>query len=643
MNEDEKTKYKKKIKEIFNNSYTVVFSIFALVVFILSLLSFLNVGASVTILSQLFYSFSAGNLLFLGIIFSSSAVLAHFKKYNLMFLPIILWLLITTAMIRTSNIENLIDVSTGNYTLGPDLDPFLYLRQAEEMIAGTIGEVDTFRYVPLGITNYMSYNLMPWAICGLYKLLSLFVETSITYSAIIIPVIFFILSSIGFFLFTKTISSFKFSKEKSWIIATLALVFYTIIPAMLARTVAGIPEIESLGMVWFWLAFLFITFAWKEENKKKQILFGALSGFFTGAMAWTWGGYKYIYLAIFLTSFIFFLFEKDKLKNRMIFSSWFLVAILLQILKERSIISAISSLSDTALCLFLFVVIWADFFLFSSPLKNKINLNKIKIPNSVKSLIIVILLGLILGLIFSPQTVIETFVGLVDKLLYPFGRGRVGLTVAENQVPYLSEVIDQFGNLFWLFFFGSIVLFYEAIKHFNKKNKIILFSSFVYFICAFVFSRISSTSQVLNGETILSKIFYLSGLLVFGATILILYLNAYKNKDEKTGSDFKEINFSYLLITSLAILSIVSVRGAVRLFFIVAPLLVLVCAFLPIKIYDYWKNSKDSLAKMISIIGLAIIILTIIGLFANYSASTTYGAETSIPSSYTQQWQYAMS
>jgi hypothetical protein len=411
---------------------------------------------------------------------------------------------------------------------------------------------------------------------------------------------------------------------------------------MVHRTVAGIPELESLGMAFFWFAFLFISLAWKTENKKKQILFGVLAGIFTGAMSWTWGGYKYIYLAIFLTSFLIFLLEKNKSKNRTIFSSWFISAIILEMLKERSFITAINSISDTGLALFLFGIIWFEFILFETPLKEKLKkLNKIKIPNSIKSLIILILLGLIIGLIISPEKIISIFVGLVERLLYPFGRERVGLTVSENQVPYFTDVISNFGNMFWLFFFGMIILFYEAIKHFNKKKKIFLFSSFVIFVTTFIFSRVSEKSQILNGETLISKILYLGGLIFFAVVLLWNYISAYKNKDDKTIQDFKEIDFSYLLILAISVLMIVSMRGAIRLFFIVSPFIVLVSSFLPIKIYEFGK-SKDSLTKLISLVALVIIILTMVGAFLSYSSSTVYAVKSTVPSSYNQQWQYAM-
>jgi asparagine N-glycosylation enzyme membrane subunit Stt3 len=161
-------------------------------------------------------------------------------------------------------------------------------------------------------------------------------------------------------------------------------------------------------MAFFWFAFLFFSLSWKEENRKKQIIFGILSGIFTGAMSWSWGSYKYIYLAIFLTTFLIFLVEKERGKNKIIFSSWFLTAILIETLKRGNFIDAVTSLTDTGLTFFLFILIWIDYLLFESPIKNRIKkLEKIKIPNSIKSLIILVVIGLIGGLIVNPSKIIE--------------------------------------------------------------------------------------------------------------------------------------------------------------------------------------------------------------------------------------------
>jgi hypothetical protein len=62
--------------------------------------------------------------------------LAYFDKEKYVFIPLLIVLLITTGFVRTQNIPQLKDVFTGEYTLGPDLDPFLYLRHAKEILNG---------------------------------------------------------------------------------------------------------------------------------------------------------------------------------------------------------------------------------------------------------------------------------------------------------------------------------------------------------------------------------------------------------------------------------------------------------------------------------------------------------------------------
>ena len=58
----------------------------------------------------------------------------------------------------------------------------------------------------------------------------------------------------------------------------------------------------------------------------------------------------------------------------------------------------------------------------------------------------------IILLIINPEFIKNLIPNLIEGLLYPFGRSWVGLTIAENKSPYLSEALASFGGLFWLFF-----------------------------------------------------------------------------------------------------------------------------------------------------------------------------------------------
>jgi len=557
-----------------------------------------------------------------------------------MFMPILLWLIFTTVAVRTANLPHLKDITTNDWTLGPDLDPFLYLRNAKEIEAGTLKNPDMMRYFPLGMTNYASYNMMPWAIFYLYKFLSVFGSSSITYAAIIAPVIFFIASLIGFFFFCTLILSFKFPKAKAYAGATIASFLYATIPQMLHRTVAGVPEIESLGMVWFWLAFVFYALAWKSEKKKSMILFSVLAGLFTGAMSWTWGGYRYIYMAIALTGFLLFLFNPKDKKNFVVFFSWFLAGLVFEFLRFRSL-APLFSYTDVGLGFFVSFILLVSFVLLKTGLKEKLRLDKLKLPESLASIFIGIILISLLLLIVKPAFLLNFASNFMNSLLYPYGNPalqteRVGFTVAENATPYFSEVFQNFGYLFWIFFFGAITLFYSATNHLKRREKWILNLFFIVFLCGFMFSKLSPDSS-LNGTNFISEVMYLGGLLAFVIASIYVFMRSFRRGNSES---FKKIGVSYILLISFALLAIISMRGAIRLFFIVSPFLIIIASYLPIRLLELAKNKGT---KMVFLILFVVSVLFLVYIFIQYQSTTianvTYGE---VPSSYNYQWQKAM-
>ena len=628
------------IKKVINNQYVFLFSVLFLAVLLLLVSKIYGFGSGISVIASLSSAFTTNLLIYLLLALAISAVLAHYRKFKWMFLPVVIWLLVTTAILRTQNIDQLKDGKTGNYTLGPDLDPFLYLRHATEIDQGNLGPIDYFRKAPLGVKSYAYSNIMPWVIFYMYKVISMFSDQSLTYAAIITPVILFLISLVGFLLFIKETASFKFSKEKSWLIAILAGLFYAFTPAMLHRTVAGIPEIESLGMAFFWFAFLFFTLSFKAENKKKQILFGVLAGIFTGAMSWSWGGYRFIYMILSLTSITLFLFGNKRLF--FVFSSWAIPALFIEFLKVKSITAMLSGFADIGFGAFVLFILLLDFALTKSKIKDKAILKKINLPDPVKTILIGIVLSLIIMTIISPSFIVNSFSSLIERLLYPFGRERVSLTVAENKAPYFTEALGSFGSLVWIFLLGNLILFYEATRHFGRKNKFWFNFFFIILLFALVFTRFSQGSMF-NGENFLSKFVYLGSILLFVAVLFGTYIKAHIMKDEKTINDFNNLEFQYILILAFSFLAMVSMRGAVRLFFIISPMLIIPSAFVPTKLWEALKENKDDLTKLFIGIILIVSIFFFIGTFAKYSVETTLSVQGTVPSQYTQQWQKAMS
>ena len=629
--------------KIFPNKAVIVFFALFCISLLFSIFGFFNINFVIVAISQFLSVFSGILLWTLTLSLAISTACAYFKKFKWMFLPIIVWLLFTTAVIRTANIPQLKDITTGNWTLGPDLDPFLYLRLANDINNGSLQNPDMMRYVPLGAKNYAYQSLMPWFIFYFYKISQFFGNDSLTYAAIITPVIFFIISAIGFLLFVKALTSFKFSKEKSWACATIATLFYIFVPSMLHRTVAGVPEIESLGMVWFWFAFLFFILAWKEQRTKKMIVYSIATGIFTGLMSWSWGGYRYIYMILGLTALLIFLFQKERTKNKIIYFSWIIPALFIIYLQIGNIKTIITSINDTGFGIFVLFLLGMDYLLFNTKIKEKIKLEKINLPRPIISLIIGILSIIFVLLIINPEFLINTANNIFGRLLYPFGRERIGLTVAENKVPYFSEILQNFGYLLLIFIIGTLFIFYEAIKKFNLRQKIILNGFFLLFIFGFVFSKYSPTS-ILNGDSFFSKLIYIGSLLIFALFMLYIIIKAHITNDEKTLQDFKDINIAYILLLAFSFWGIVSMRGAIRLFFIISPIIPLISSFFFIGILNYKnENKQDDLKRIIALFASIILIIIMLGAFINYSTQTFYEAGATSPGVYERQWQQAMS
>ncbi|MCL6500641.1 MAG: hypothetical protein K6T16_01250 [Candidatus Pacearchaeota archaeon] len=623
-----------------------------------------------------------------------------------------LWIIIITIILlvaiigfsswaRTQNIPYLRDVTTGQYTLGPDLDPFLFLRYAQTIEkTGTLPKMDIMRYTPLGGVPTQSLAFIPYTIFYLYKFLSIFSsDMTIEYAAIIYPVICFAIGLLFFFLFVQKLSSYLFKdSEKKLIysvsIALIATLLLAVFPSYLHRTMAGIPEKEAPGMFFFWLAFYCFLSAWQSKGNKSLVM-ALIAGTSTGLMSWVWGGVRFIFMTFSLFAFLTFLLDKMDKRQKFVYSVWLIVTMLLVFLVSglngtRNFFSGV----DTLFAFGVFSFIVGDYLIYNTKLKESLSIEKIKLPHSVVSVLIVLVLGLILVTIFFGFSfIVDKAKFIKEGLLYPFGRGRVGLTVAENRQPYFVDWFNEFTPFFfWVFFIGMIFLFYEATKNFNKKRKGWINFFFVLFLTTFIFSRYSDNKPflgmfLLNGENPLSQVLYFGGLFVFLFAVLFIYLKAYIKKDDETLESYKNIHFAYLFVLAFVFWMILASRGAIRLFFIAGPGFILVASLLPLKLFTY-HDKKDYYPLVLGAILIVIasilitqyspkllmialfvllaaliaymviinqrwekilvfcsvlsIIFLLLGTFLVYEQATVASARATVPGAYYQQWQKAM-
>ena len=582
-------------------------------------------------------------------------VLDFFKrKFNwfvYVVLAIILWINIKIRTIPmkinplTGN-PGLWDITRNNWTLGPDLDPFFFLRLAKTIVTqGALPLIDTMRYVPLGRSTLMETKLLPSTIAYLYKFLHLFSDkVTIEYAAVILPVIASVFTVIAFFLLVRKIFEAKGIKISN-IIALLASMFLITLPSLLVRTIAGIPEKESLGFGLMFFAFYFFLSAWKSEQIKKALVLGGLAGLFTALMALVWGGVIFVFAVIAIAGFISLIFGKIGKKELLVYSSWILCSIIfwlpftLRVSLERFLVS---STSGIAVIVWLFLIIY--FVLFKTKIKNtkilqnpKIN----KIPRPILAIIISVIILIFFSSVFlSPRATIDFGGDIISKLSSPYS-DRLSFTVAENKQPFFSDWKQSFGPIvrnlplfFWLFFVGSVFLFCEMIKG-VKKGKPIIVVCYILFLLALIFSRISPSS-ILNGTSGLSIFIYVTGyLILFGGACYIFH----KNKEKEI---FKNIKFEYILVFSLIFIGIIAARSGIRLIMLLAPIAVIPISYLTVNIIAGLFKKKEDLVKLLYVIMVILILLAVpYTLYYNYKVSER-SAENHIPTTYTHQWQNAM-
>ena len=538
------------------------------------------------------------------------------------------------------------DITRNNWTLGPDLDPFLFLRWAKTIIEqGMVPAIDTLRYSPLGYNTLLETKLLPYSIAYLYKFLNFFSsDVTIEYAAVILPVIASVFTAIAFFLLVRKIFENK-GIIVSNTISIVATMFLVTLPSLLSRTIAGIPEKESLGFGLMFFALYFFLSAWKSKKISKAIILGVISGIFTAVMGLVWGVVIFVFAAIGVAGFISFILEKVQLKEFLVYSSWLLCSALFWLpFTARFTYRECLLSSTTGLAIGVLFLLGIYLLLFKTKLKDLNILQKkwiVKIPKVILVGIISLITLFILSSIFlTPSALFDFGQGVVSKLSSPYS-DRLSFTVAENRQPFFSDWKQSFGPLFkgiplffWLFFVGSIFLFHEMVKGI-EKSKLIIIAGYTLFLLSLIFSR-NSAAGILNGTSIQSIFVYVGGFVILAVSFLWM-MRSNKNKEV-----FKDIKFEYIFVFSLIFIAIIGARSGIRLIMLMAVIAVIPISYLFVSTIINSFNQKDDLKKLFFIALTVLLLITVpYTLFFNYKV-TESSAKVMIPSSYSIQWQEAM-
>ncbi len=599
-------------------------------------------------------------------------------KKSWIFILILIGLMIFSVWLRTLPMHvraetghpGLWDVTTNSWTLGPDLDPFLFLRWAKDIVShGSLPLYDTMRYVPLGFDTKGELLGLTYMIVLFHKTLLLMGMTdSVEYSAVLFPAVLFSITVLVFFLLVRKMFANTLGKNKSNIIALIASFFLIIIPALLPRTVAGIPEKESPGFLFMFLTFYLFISAWKAKKITAEILLGLLAGLSTAAMAYVWGGFIYIFLTIGIALFVALIMGQMNFNKLIVSIVWiFSSFLLMSLLSTRYSFNIL--LNSTTMLIPLAVIALAAIYLviFETRLKKYFeNSMLLKLPKPIAAIVVSLVFGLIVYLLLAIVGIIP-FTFITDKimdvtrpLITPI-TSRLGVTVAENRQPFFGEWAASFGPnfggkiplFFWLFFIGSIYLYSTIMKVLSKRGRIVATTGYTVFLFAIIFSRYSASS-IFNGTNFLSLSFYVFGVLCLLGSFGYYYYKYFKhNEFEK----LQKIDFGLILLFSLFFLSIISARGSVRTIMLLAPPAAIIVGFFIVQLHKNIKEKaeeqkQNSLYYWI-IFGFVLLIILATVWTPNSSGFrkvvgpgflqiTVSQSNSYIPSSYTQQWQLAM-
>ncbi len=568
------------------------------------------------------------------------------RRYEWIVYILLALIVYISVKIRTLNLYGLKDVTTGTWTLGPDLDPFLFLRWSKYIVEhGRLFVTDIMRSSPLGLGTNEEYLLHPYLMAWFHKVAAIFGSESVTYSAIIYPVFMFALTLIAFFLFSREALVKFIGTKRANLAALTASLFLAIMPIFIPRTIAGIPEKESVAFLFMFLSFYFFLKSWNADKSMKRYSFAAIAGLTTAAMANVWGGYLFIFLTIPSSFLIAFLIGKVEKKEISIYAIWLAVSfIIMNLASDRFTYLSLAKSLYTATAIF--VLITCCFYLImyrTNKARDYLSNNKIlsrfspQIVSFVTSSIVVLLLAVIL---FGPSYISAQVNNITDNLIKP-ANTRLIQTVAENKQPFFTEWSSSFGPrlgnvdlLIWLAIISSAIMVFSLFNNLNKKEKGALTFGYVFLILAILLSRYSGNGN-LNGESIISKSFYFGGFILFIAIAGYVYTKQYK-KDNL--AILKEINLGAIFLLVFLFFSLIAARSAIRLVMVLAPPLAVMTGYL-VASRDYGLKDKKSIKFVLSII---LLILVIYSAFSLYERAKS-DARNSVPSEYHQQWQLAMS
>ena len=364
-------------------------------------------------------------------------------------------------------------------------------------------------------------------------------------------------------------------------VTDLEIINSVLIPGFIFRTAAGFADHEAISVMFMFLSLWLFTKAdlMKISRNKYLTMFG--SGLAAFGMGVTWVGYPMLIIVVsgYLLSKMLLSKERDGYPKYV----WFLTFAALMFLVGKLHWKSYGWLIG----FFTFGVL-----LVYDLLKDR----KFFVPNSVMSLLIVGVGGLVLNNLFG----FFDIGAFLWNVLNAGGGDKLAGTTSEIARTYVTSgnsYLDNYGYLTFISLFGVFFLSWKLFAEVGRKLRIILSSIAAGSIFVITMGNWSSDIQIIGSNYI-----YLMLAVVFGLVAYYLYLYYNKREDFDVLSNLKNINLIMPLIFFL-IMGLLA-RTAVRFIFVFAPAVALLAAIAFDDFLKHAKRYKFAQLGIVLIIGL---------------------------------------
>ena len=461
--------------------------------------------------------------------------------------------------VRTRNLPLL----AGKYLV--ELDSYFFFRYARTIYeTGALPAIDMFRYSPLGFPT-SSFRFFPETMAFFYEHIVHPIFPSLTQIQwhIYYPPAITLVSFVFFFLFIKELFGHR--------TALISTAFLGVIPAYIQRTSAGFADHEAMAALWMFMGLWLFVRMWKAKDTKSAVIYGLLSGLFTGMLSMTWGGYRFMLMSIaafFVAAILFKQVDKKKAAGYFCWGALFL-AMLSNYYSKKLIDINMFRAPDTGLIAFGFIAAALYFYL-----------PKIKyMSRQVFAIVITAAIAMAPAILFGVIS-IDTI-----KTTFAPNPVRWAATVAESQQPSFfggGSWLDQYGWLMWFAIFGAAFLLYRLyeIKTTGnylekvKQNKYGLAATLLYLAFIYIFTKGRSNT-------------YLWAIIITFILLAVLYFLA-----KKQHGLFSDEKYAFLLSFVFIFLTLILANVQIRLLFAFAPVAALGSGFFVTTVLEtLWKTS----------------------------------------------------